>query len=241
MTKTTATPIEKCKTCACNECAASELGRIYVLNAALNNAYAILGVGLVFFDMNKNVTHINELARSSLHLPNEFILLGKDLISECFDHASQIKIKTSIDQFGLQQISNELKLNVSIQGVNTPVMLQKLEDTAFGIHAPGVVMFMFESKLSDESAFADVARIFGLTKAEAKLTLAIVNGMTASEYAEKHGVSINTAYSQIKDVLSKTGTRRQAELVKLVLEHSPGYERRRNKVIQVQHERRCLS
>jgi len=52
-----------------------------------------------------------------------------------------------------------------------------------------------------------------------------------------HGISINTAYSQIKEILAKTGARRQAELVKLVLEHSPGLERRKN-IIPVASERR---
>jgi len=54
--------------------------------------------------------------------------------------------------------------------------------------------------------------------------------MTATEYSAMHGISINTAYSQIKEILAKTGTRRQAELVKLVLEHSPGFERRKNMI-----------
>lgn len=106
-------------------------------------------------------------------------------------------------------------------------MLQRLEKSAFGIDAPGVVMYIFESNLNNDKSSADVARIFGLTKAEARLTLAIVNGTTATEYSAEHGISINTAYSQIKDILSKTGTRRQAELVKLVLEHSPSLERRK--------------
>jgi DNA-binding CsgD family transcriptional regulator len=56
---------------------------------------------------------------------------------------------------------------------------------------------------------------------------------------QQHGISINTAYSQIKDILAKTGTRRQAELIKLVIEHSPSLERRKNKMTIVA-ERRAL-
>lgn len=241
MSTTKLAPIEKCNTCACRDCAASELGKLYKLNAALDNAYEILGVGLAFFDINKKATHLNELARARLHLPKEFILLERDLISECFDATSQTKIQPAMDHLLAHQSKFEVKLNVLINGTSSAIMLQKLENSAFGIDAPGIVMFMFEPKPSDESSFTDVARIFGLTKAEAKLTLAIVNGMTANEYAEKHGVSINTAYSQIKDVLAKTGTRRQAELVKLVLQHSPGYDRRTHQIANIQHDRRCTS
>lgn len=224
MNMTKVTPVEKCKTCACLDCASSEIGRMYVLNSALDNAYSILGVGLVFFDKNKNVTHLNELAKNKLKLSEEFILLGQDFISECLDEESQHKLRSSMDQILSPDNSGQLKLNLSIKGESTSVMLQKLENTAFGINAPGFVMFMFGTINTMASSLADVARIFGLTEAEAKLTLAIVNGMTAAEYAEKHGVSINTVYSQIKQALAKTGTRRQAELVRLVLEHSPGFE-----------------
>jgi hypothetical protein len=78
-------PIEKCKTCACAGCAVSEISKMYSLNSALNNAYSILGVGLVFFDENQCVTNLNDIAKSKLGLPNEFIFLGKDLIRECFE------------------------------------------------------------------------------------------------------------------------------------------------------------
>lgn len=238
MHKSIAAKMVKCQSCACGECAASEIGNIYALNSALDNAYAVLGVGLVFFDSNKNVTHLNQLARRRLRLPEEFILTGRDFFGDCFDSKSQAELKMSIDQLYSAKVSGEIKLNIPIRGEDNVVMLQRLEKTAFGINAPGVAMFIFESNHNNDSSSADVARIFGLTKTEAKLTLAIVNGMTATEYSEQHGVSINTAYSQIKDVLAKTGTRRQAELVKLVLEHSPGLEKRKHSNVTVLVDRR---
>lgn len=54
--------------------------------------------------------------------------------------------------------------------------------------------------------------------------------MTAPEYSKQYGVSINTTYCQIKEMLAKTGTRHQAELVKLALEHSPGFEKRKHNI-----------
>jgi DNA-binding CsgD family transcriptional regulator len=226
-------PIEKCKTCACAGCAVSEISKMYSLNSALNNAYSILGVGLVFFDENQCVTNLNDIAKSKLGLPNEFIFLGKDLIRECFEKKSQVKLLSAIQKILKHDTSLELELNLINSENQQQIMLQRLEKTAFGINAPGIVMFMFESTHDIETYFAEISRIFGLTKVEARLTLSIVNGMTATEYAEKYGVSINTVYSQIKDVLAKTGARRQAELVKLVLEHSPSYERRNHKITLV--------
>lgn len=235
---TKAEPIEKCKTCACAGCAVSEISKMYHLNSALNNAYSILGVGLVFFDESYCVTHLNEVAKNKLGLPDEFILLGKDLINQCFEKKSQIELMAAMQHLLKHDVSLELTLNLNHSlEQQQQIMMQRLQKTAFGINTPGIVMFMFESKRNIESHFADISRVFGLTKAEARLTLSIANGMTATEYAEKYGLSVNTAYSQIKEVLAKTGARRQAELVKLVLEHSPGYERR-NKIMLVSQERR---
>lgn len=155
--------------------------------------------------------------------------MGSDLICERFNRQSQTDINNTIDQLINNVGANETHLNVTIGEQENAVMLQRLEKTAFETDALGVVMFIFESKPDNDQSSADVARIFGLTKTEARLTLATANGMTATEYSTKHGISINTAYSQIKDILAKTGTRRQAELIKLVLEHSPSLERRRNK------------
>lgn len=237
MNMTKAAPIERCRTCFCGQCSISEVNQLYALNSALDHAYAALGIGLIFFDSNRNLTHLNEFARAKLKLPEDFILSDKDLIRECFSAQSQAELRISIDKLVNNKNANEIHLNPTIRDEKSKVMLQRLEKSAFGIEADGVVMFIFESDHNNDKSSADIARIFGLTKAEARLTLAIANGMTATEYSAKYGVSINTAYSQIKDILSKTGTRRQAELIKLVLEHSPSLERRRNNMTIVADRR----
>lgn len=58
-----------------------------------------------------------------------------------------------------------------------------------------------------------LARLYGLTPAEAAVLGKLVRGQSASEIASCHGVSISTVRSQLKTLLSKTGTRRQAALV----------------------------
>jgi DNA-binding CsgD family transcriptional regulator/PAS domain-containing protein len=58
--------------------------------------------------------------------------------------------------------------------------------------------------------------LFGLTAAEAVLTLALVQGCALDEYAEQHAISVNTVRSHMKRALSKTGMRRQSQLVGLV-------------------------
>lgn len=58
--------------------------------------------------------------------------------------------------------------------------------------------------------------LFGLTPAEAKIAIGLANGHTLAEMADLGDVSMNTVRSQLKQVLSKTGTGRQVELVNAV-------------------------
>ena len=63
---------------------------------------------------------------------------------------------------------------------------------------------------------------FSLTPAEARLALHLVAGETLRSAAVKLSITYETARSQLKNIFKKTGTRRQAELVILILTAVPG-------------------
>lgn len=58
---------------------------------------------------------------------------------------------------------------------------------------------------------------FGLSAAEAKLVSALCEGGTLTDVAERIGISLNTAKSQLASAFSKTNTSRQSELLALVV------------------------
>ncbi|MEH3039187.1 MAG: hypothetical protein PGN21_03850 [Sphingomonas paucimobilis] len=62
----------------------------------------------------------------------------------------------------------------------------------------------------------DLAALFDLSPAEARLTSAIAGGLSITEYALARGIATGTARVQLNRVLSKTGTQRQADLVRIV-------------------------
>ncbi len=64
---------------------------------------------------------------------------------------------------------------------------------------------------------ADLAKRFNLTRAEAEVTLDLMSGLTLSEIAEKCARSINTVRSHLARVMAKTHTKRQAELVRMMM------------------------
>jgi DNA-binding CsgD family transcriptional regulator len=59
--------------------------------------------------------------------------------------------------------------------------------------------------------------VYGLTHAEVQIALAIADGETPKAYAERRGISKNTVATQLKSTFSKTGLKRQSELVRWLL------------------------
>jgi DNA-binding CsgD family transcriptional regulator len=59
--------------------------------------------------------------------------------------------------------------------------------------------------------------LYDLTPAETRLAVEMANGRDLDEISEHFGISKHTVRAQLKAVFQKTDTRRQAELVKLLL------------------------
>lgn len=62
-----------------------------------------------------------------------------------------------------------------------------------------------------------VEKLFGLTNSESRLTCALASGLGIADAAQSMGITLNTARTYLKVIFSKTGTGRQAELVRLIL------------------------
>jgi DNA-binding CsgD family transcriptional regulator len=64
---------------------------------------------------------------------------------------------------------------------------------------------------------ATLAELYHLTPAESAVVRELVLGRSVEEIAERLGIALSTARTHIKRILSKTETRRQADLIRLIL------------------------
>ena len=67
--------------------------------------------------------------------------------------------------------------------------------------------------------------IFGFTEAEADLAFAMRAGASPTAYAREKAVSPNTAYTHLRRIKEKTGTRRMADLIHRLNEAHIGLRR----------------
>ena len=81
---------------------------------------------------------------------------------------------------------------------------------------PRAAVFVRKARLEQCLGPAAVSALYGLTKSELRVLRAIVEVGGGPAVAEAHGVSEGTVRTHLKRIFAKTGTHRQADLVKLV-------------------------
>lgn len=77
----------------------------------------------------------------------------------------------------------------------------------------GVALILIDPAQAPLLSEGHVMSLFDLTPAEARLSVALCQGASLAEYAEARGVSVGTVRIQMKRILEKTDSRRQADLV----------------------------
>jgi DNA-binding CsgD family transcriptional regulator/PAS domain-containing protein len=99
--------------------------------------------------------------------------------------------------------------------VVVPVHARRRADTVTEIAA----LFVTEAAGGNPTGIPPeaVARLFGLTPAEARLMVALIDGLTLDEAADRFEVSKNTLRNQLNQIFRKTGVGKQSELVRMIL------------------------
>lgn len=82
---------------------------------------------------------------------------------------------------------------------------------------PVVAVVVTDPELSVRSRGDALRAVFGLTRAEALLSLELADGRSLDEAAELLGITRETARSRLKPIFMKLGVRKQGELVAVVL------------------------
>lgn len=82
---------------------------------------------------------------------------------------------------------------------------------------PLALVLMTEPPGQPADLAGQITQIFGLSPSEAEVAVALVGGLSLEDIARERAVQVNTIRVQIKSAMFKTGTRRQGELIRLLL------------------------
>jgi DNA-binding CsgD family transcriptional regulator len=83
--------------------------------------------------------------------------------------------------------------------------------------SPTVTVFVTDPAYTPPLSFSRLRSLHGLTAAEARVAAALAQGESIHKTAQHLGTAEATARHHLKQVFAKTGTHRQAELVRLIL------------------------
>lgn len=85
---------------------------------------------------------------------------------------------------------------------------------------PDVAHCLIKFKSSDhyqENWWKTISQQFSLTNAEIKLCSALISGKTLNEFCRISGISQSTARTQLNSIFTKTFTKRQSDLMRLII------------------------
>jgi DNA-binding CsgD family transcriptional regulator len=88
---------------------------------------------------------------------------------------------------------------------------------------PALILFIRERDDDSRSLPSALAMVYGVSKAESRLSLLLYDGCSLAEAATTIGVSIETVRAQLKSIFRKTGVRRQSALIRLLTEIAKTY------------------
>jgi len=184
--------------------------RLHEQAALGDQAAGSAGLGWIGVDRIGTLVHANALAERLLREDDSLVLRGGRLHAADADDAE--RLQSAIAQAARGLPARELTLRGRRSGPHACA----LSVVGTARTWPGVLVIVRPRDAARTPSAERLAQAFGLTAAEAKVALALLNGMTPAEYAESASLSMPTVRTHLSAIYAKTCTRRQAEAVQVL-------------------------
>lgn len=181
----------------------------------MEHAVEMIAPAFLLLDASGRVVFTNSLAQTILDRADGIALAaGGFLQVSSAQQAKLTKLQQSISGAGMLRISRtSCKSDYWIVRVAMPIHADQPPD----VRRPVVGLMIHDSGAVGEIDADTFARAHGLTPAEGRLLSMLAEHTALPSIARELGISINTARSQLRAVMEKTGAHRQAELVKMLM------------------------
>ena len=169
--------------------------------------------GLVVCDASGEVQWLNQKAQA--HLNAGHGLFVRDGALRAAGVQSQQRLAKALDE----QAKGRAPGFLAIQSGDTSwhLALQALDPLGTDGQEKALLITLTDNHPAGQIPAEALMALFELTGAEARLASALVGGTSLEQYASLRGVTVGTARYQLKQVLAKTGSSRQSDLVRRVL------------------------
>jgi DNA-binding CsgD family transcriptional regulator/PAS domain-containing protein len=198
--------------------------RLQILADIAKRRLLYSGQGVLVLDAEGRVAYMNAEGSELLQDPELFRLPVRRLQladAACAPRFEEL-LSQSIALAGSKSILGGGAVSVPRHG-RAPLLVSVLpyrHRDLLGTHVDTMgraIVTLFDPSAPRADSRGSLGELYGLTPAEADVCWRLGNGDSVEQIADELGVSRETVRSQLKRVFAKTGTHRQAELLRLVL------------------------
>ncbi len=193
------------------------------VNTLYSRAMAHLLVGVIVLDEHGNVLECNPMGKAILEAGDGLRVSGKQLEATypLDNRKLQRLIREALTPRAASRHAVAEAMSVSRPSgrVAWGLVLQVIspDEWTEGKHRPSVAVFVRDAERKAQPPVRLAQQLFHLTAAETSLAIQLANGLSLDEASEVLNIRRNTARAHLRSIFSKTGVRRQTELVRIFL------------------------
>jgi DNA-binding CsgD family transcriptional regulator len=195
-------------------------------SARLAEALDALPQGVILVREDGHIIHANLTAESMMRDGGPLGSNGGVLHARDSNASAQIRTALRVagrEEVGMGQTGLTVRLNSPGGSSN---LLHVLPLAGSGLRSQldssAIAAVIVHQTVEDAVTAKSIARAFGLTPAETRTLIQILEGKSVPEAAEQLGVSPTTARTHLDSIFAKTGVSRQSHLVRLATRMAPG-------------------
>ncbi len=199
------------------------LDRSESLGALYSQAIGRLSVGTLVLDESGKVLEQNLIARELLAANDGLKLVGGRLEASYPSDNRELQqlIRSAFARHSGDPLAVASAMSVSRPSgqVNLGLVVEPVpsQEWAEGKGQPAAVVYIRDAAGKSLAGTTAAKQLFNLTPAETALAMELANGLSLEEAAEALNIRRNTARAHLRSIFSKTGVRRQTELVRIIL------------------------
>lgn len=192
----------------------------------LASSLDVLAMPTLLFDEHGRVVHVNRSGEAILNerrdcwVEGGHVFTRNAVVTRHINRELTNAIRASHGD--IASAPNEVVVLQRPGGMPLSFMLTPLNLAGRASSHGAALMFIFDPEKVPTPTTEVVKRLFGLSRAEAELAVALCCGKTLEDAAQERGTSTHTTRTQLKHIFHKTGTKRQTDLVAMLLS-SPAY------------------
>ena len=188
-----------------------------------SQAMAQLMVGVVILDQDRQVLECNPAATAILEMKDGLRVVGQQL--EAAYTNDNRKLQSLVQEAMAKTNGSKASLNQAMS-ITRPsgrlawgLIVQTITSDQWteGKQRPSVAIFLRDTEGRVDPPVRLAQQLFHLTPAETALAIQLANGLSLEDASEALNIRRNTARAHLRSIFSKTGVRRQTELVRIFL------------------------